>query len=91
MTNPRLQIERYHTDTKLPNDTILQKVSFVELKMAVLSASQHIPLAFHDSLPPTIHQAFPDTQIALKYHSASTKATCMLNKTLAPFLLVDLT
>ena len=35
MTNPRLLIERYYTDAKMPNDIILQKVSFVELKMAV--------------------------------------------------------
>ena len=63
---------------------------FVELKMTVLSANQNIPLACHDSLSPTIGQVFPDSQIALKYHSASIKATCMLSKTLAPFLQEDL-
>ena len=64
---------------------------FAELKMAVLLATQNIPLAFHDSLTLTIRQVFPDSQITLKYHSASTKVTFMLNKALAAFPLEDLT
>ena len=34
---------------------------------------------------------FPDSQNALKYHSTSTRDTCMLNKALVSFLLEDLT
>ena len=35
-------------------------------------------------------QFAPDSKIASKYHSASTKATCMLNEAVAPMLLHDL-
>lgn len=48
------------------NDTILQKVIFAELKMAVLSATQNISLAFNVSMSPTISQSYPDSQISLK-------------------------
>ena len=61
ITNPGLQLEWYHADAKIPNDAILQKVTFAELKMAILSATQNIPLAFHDSLFQTINQVFPDS------------------------------
>ena len=50
-----------------------------EVRMAVLAASFNIPLAFHDHLSPLIRSIFPDSAIAAKYHSASTKVTCMLN------------
>lgn len=58
-----------------------------ELQMAVLTASSNVPLAFHDHLSPTIRKVFPYSKIASKYHSASTKATCMLNEAVAPALL----
>ena len=58
--------------------------------MAALQATQNITVAFHDSLTTTICQVFCDSQIALKYPLISTKATCMLNSALAPFLLEDL-
>ena len=61
-----------------------------ELKMAVLTAISNVPLAFHDRLSPTIRKVFPDSKIALKHHSASTKATCMLNEAVAPMLINDL-
>lgn len=61
-----------------------------ELQMAVLTASSNIPIAFHDCLSPMIRNVFPDSKIASKYHSASTKATCMLNEAVAPTLLEDL-
>ena len=61
-----------------------------ELKMAVLTAASNIPLAFHDVLSPTIRDSFPDSKIASRYHSASTKATCMLNRAVAPMLVSDL-
>lgn len=57
-----------------------------EVRMAVLTASFNIPLAFHDQLSPLIRSAFSDSDIAKKYHSASTKATCILNHAVAPKL-----
>ena len=47
-------------------------------------------MAFHDVLSPTISKVFPDSGIASEYHSASTKATCMLNLALAPMLVDNL-
>ena len=61
-----------------------------ELRMAVLTATSNVPMAFHDHLSPTIRKVFPDSKIALKYHSASTKATCILNEAVAPTLISDL-
>lgn len=61
-----------------------------EVRMAVLTASFNVPLAFHDYLSPMIRSVFPDSAIAAKYHSASTKATCMLNLAVAPILKMDL-
>ena len=61
-----------------------------ELRLAVLTAVSNVPLAFHDQLSPTIRKVFPDSKIASKYQSASTKATCMLNKAVAPILINDL-
>lgn len=58
-----------------------------ELKMAVLSASSDIPLAFHDLLSPMIRIAFPDSEVASTYHAASTKATCMLTVAVSPPLI----
>ena len=61
-----------------------------EVQMAILTASSIAPLAFHHSLSPTIRRIFPDSKIASKYHSASTKAICMLNETYALTLIEDL-
>lgn len=58
-----------------------------ELKMAVLAAASSIPLAFHDKLSPAIRSCFSDSTIGKNYHSASTKATCMLNLAVAPSLI----
>ena len=60
------------------------KQTEAELQMAVLTASSNVPLAFHDHLSPTIKKVFPDSKIASKNHSASTKATSMLNEAVAP-------
>ncbi len=54
--------------------------------MAVVTASSNIPLAFHDQLSPLMRSIFPDSEIATKYNSASTKATCILNQAVAPKL-----
>jgi len=51
-----------------------EELNRAELKMAVLTASFNVPVAFHDRLSPTIRKVFPDSKLALKYHSASTKA-----------------
>ena len=47
-------------------------------------------MAFHDLLSPTVNKVFSDSKIASKYHSASTKATCMLNIAVAPMLVHNL-
>ena len=64
------------------SDEVLKRTE-AEVRMAVLTAS------FHDQLSPTIRSIFPDSKIAAKYHSASTKATCMLNLAVAPALKKD--
>ena len=71
------------------SDEVLKRTE-AEVRMAVLMASCNIPLAFHDQLSPTIRRIFPDSKIAAKYHSASTKAMCMLNLAVAPSLKKDL-
>ena len=70
------------------NETL--KRTEAEVRMAVLTASSDVPLAFHDRLSPTIRSSFADSKIAASYHSASTKATCMLNLAIAPMLKEDL-
>jgi len=61
-----------------------------ELQMAVLTAIFNVSLPFHDQLSLTIRKVFPDSKITSKYHSASMKATCMLNKAVVPMLVNDL-
>ena len=60
------------------SDEVLWRTA-AELKMAVVAVASNIPLAFHDKLSPSIRNIFPDSKLASKYHSASTKATCLLN------------
>ena len=60
------------------------KTTEAELKMAVLATSSNIPLAFHDRLSPAIRTYFHDSKTTVAYHSASTKATCMINGAVAP-------
>lgn len=66
------------------------KTTEAEVRMAVISAASNIPLAFHDKLSPAIRSCFPDSKTVQAYHSASTKATCMINGAIAPCLLSDL-
>ena len=73
-----------------PESTESVKRIEAELKIAVVTASSNIPMAFHDLLSPTIKKVFPDSGIARNYHSASTKATCMLNLAVAPILVENL-
>jgi len=69
-----------------PNSNEVSQRTAAELKIAVVAAASNIPLAFHDRLSPMIRNIFPDSKLATKYHSASTKATCMLNGAVAPTL-----
>ena len=55
-----------------------------ELKMVVLTDTSNISMVFHDKLSPAIRSAFSDSVVASNYHSASTKATCMLNLAVVP-------
>ena len=61
-----------------------------EIKIVVLTATSNIPLAFHDKLSPAIRSLFSDSKTASDYHSASTKATCILNLAVAPVLVQEL-
>ena len=58
--------------------------------MAVLCAHENVPIAFHDKLSPAIRSQFSDSKTATNYHSASTKAMCILNGAVAPSLLAGL-
>ena len=44
--------------------------NLAELKMAMLTASSNIPLAFHHRLSSVIRRVFLDSNITTKYHSA---------------------
>ena len=78
------------TFTSPTNSEEALKRTEAEVRMAVLTASCNIPFAFHDHLSPAIRTLFPDSKIASKYHSASTKVMCMLNLAIAPELKKDL-
>ena len=54
-----------------------------EVRMALLTAGCNLFLAFRDQLSPLIRSIFPDSEIAKKYHSASTKATCIIDYAVA--------
>ena len=85
-----------HSSLKQDSPSLMQQglVMFLgaeaEVKMAVMAASCNIPLAFHNQVSPAIRSLFPDSKIASKYHSASTKAMCMLNLAIEPELKRDL-
>ena len=53
-----------------------KKVIEAELRMAVLTASSNISLAFHDKLSPAIRSSYSDSSTGKNYYSAS---TCILN------------
>ena len=72
----------------MASDKVFKKTE-AEVRMAVLTASCYVPLAFHDQLLPTIGSIFPNSKIGAKYHSASTKAMCMLNLAIAPALILS--
>jgi hypothetical protein len=80
------KVLRAQSTLQLPSTTDIDKTTEVELKFAILTASCNIPLAFHDQLSPMIRPEFCDSKIGARYHSASTKAMCMLNLAVTPFL-----
>lgn len=45
----------------------------------------NILLAFTDQLSPLLKDIFPDSDIAKGYAAASTKTTCLVNGSLAPY------
>lgn len=67
-----------------------KKTIEAEVKMAVLCAHANLPIPFHDKLSPALRSQFSDSKVAAQYHSASTKAMCMLNGAVAPSLMSDL-
>lgn len=67
-----------------------RKTTEAEVKMTVICAHANVPTAFHDKLSSAIRSEFTDSKVAANYHSASTKAMCMLNGAIAPSLLSDL-
>ena len=73
------------------DNTILQKLTFAELKMAVLLATYNIPSAFYDTFSTSTHQIFPNSKMALKYRGDSTKDRCILYGIPAHFLFTDWT
>lgn len=86
------QAKSFHSQSRLQlsaSEPALKRIA-AELKMAVLTASCNIPLAFHDKLSPAIRDVFHDSKAGSNYHSASTKATCLLNLAVAPFLIQEL-
>ncbi len=86
------QVKSFYLQSRLPLSTwrpSSQRLK-AELRMVNLTASSNISLAFHDKLSPMIRSIFPDSRIASDYHSASTKATCMLNLAVAPILVENL-
>lgn len=54
------------------------------MKVANALVQHNIPLAFTNHLSPLLKSAFPDSEIAKSYASASTKTTCIINGALAP-------
>ena len=64
---------------------IFLKVIRSEVKVANALVQHNIPLAFSDHLSPLLRSAFPDSEIAKSYASASTKTTCMINGAIAPY------
>ena len=55
------------------------------MKVANALVQNNIPLAFSDQLSPLLRDIFSDSEIAKGYVSASTKTTCIVNGSIAPF------
>ena len=55
----------------------------------MLLAENNIPLAFADKLNTLLPNIFPDSKIAKEYKMGKTKASCILNESLAPHSLQE--
>ena len=53
----------------------------------MLLVENDIPLAFADKLNAILPSIFPDSKIAKEYKMGKTKASCILNESLAPHFL----
>ena len=63
----------------------LLQTTRIEVKIANALVQNNIPISFTDQLSPLLHDIFPDSEIAQGYTSASTKTTCIISGSLAPF------
>ena len=59
------------------------------MKASVLLAENNIPLVFADKLNTFLPIIFPDSKIAKEYKMGKTKASCILNESLAPHFLQE--
>ena len=57
--------------------------------VSLLLAENNIQMAFADKLSDILKDLFPDSKIAKEYGSRRTKATCILNQSLAPHFLKE--
>ena len=55
----------------------------------MLLAENNIPLVFADKLNTLLPIIFPDSKIAKEYKMGKTKASCILNESLAPHFLQE--
>ena len=55
----------------------------------MLLAENNIPLAFTDKLNTLLPNIFPDSKITKECKTGKTKASCMLNESLAPHFLQE--
>lgn len=65
------------------NDSLQEKVTRAEVKVATVLAHHDIPIAVTDHLSPLFKDIFPDSSIAKLYSCAQSKTTCILNGALA--------
>ena len=63
----------------------LLQTTRAEVKIANALVQNNIPISFTDQLSPLLRDIFPDSEIVQGYASASTKTTCIINGSLAPF------
>lgn len=61
-------------------------VSAAEVKVTGFLAEHNLPLATADHLGPLFRNIFPDSKIAKAYACGKTKASCILNRAIAPDL-----
>ena len=58
--------------------------------MVTAIVQNNIPLAFSDHLSPLLQDIFPDSDVAKNYATTSTKTTCIVNGSLAPYFKANL-